>query len=437
MARKRLRIRRGTEAQWTSANPILKLGEIGYETDTVQLVSDICYHKFKIGNGEETWTELPYAGWGTPVSSGGGGTVAWADITGKPTEFTPTAHTHAWADVTGKPASFTPSPHQHDWSEITGKPTTFAPTAHTHTIEEVQGLTYELQAINEALPAKADLIDGLVPKEQIPAIAITEYLGKVDDEAEMLTLVGEKGDWCIRQDEAIPYVIVGNDPTSALSWMALLTPSTSVISVNGKTGPNVTIVIADIAGLQAALDAKAAASHTHTIANVTGLQTALDGKASTRDVLRFIDIADGTPVTGVSGISLLKSILIPAGTVQVGDVVRVRLRNRKTGVAGSFVSGIYIHTLPQVSGAAQLGIYNTSNVNNLYASMKRDFFVKTATLTEGAWSNITLVQDEGTTSQTVSTTNINWDVDQYILATVNPNSSADSILNSALIVEIL
>lgn len=43
-------------------------------------------------------------------------------------------------------------------------------------------------------------------------------------------------------------------------------------------------VIADVAGLQAALDGKqpagsyAAAAHTHTIANVTGLQTALDGK---------------------------------------------------------------------------------------------------------------------------------------------------------------
>lgn len=37
-------------------------------------------------------------------------------------------------------------------------------------------------------------------------------------------------------------------------------------------------VIADVTGLQTALDGKAAASHTHTIAQVTGLQTALDGK---------------------------------------------------------------------------------------------------------------------------------------------------------------
>jgi len=38
--------------------------------------------------------------------------------------------------------------------------------------------------------------------------------------------------------------------------------------------------IADVTGLQTALDGKAASSHNHTIAQVTGLQTALDGKAA-------------------------------------------------------------------------------------------------------------------------------------------------------------
>jgi hypothetical protein len=34
-------------------------------------------------------------------STGGGGSVAWGDVTGKPSTFTPSAHTHAIADVTG------------------------------------------------------------------------------------------------------------------------------------------------------------------------------------------------------------------------------------------------------------------------------------------------------------------------------------------------
>ena len=43
--------RRGTAATWTAANPILGVGEIGYETDT---------NKFKIGDGSNRWANLTY-----------------------------------------------------------------------------------------------------------------------------------------------------------------------------------------------------------------------------------------------------------------------------------------------------------------------------------------------------------------------------------------
>jgi hypothetical protein len=44
-----IQIRRGTAAQWTSANPILASGEFGYETDT---------GKFKIGDGTTAWNSI-------------------------------------------------------------------------------------------------------------------------------------------------------------------------------------------------------------------------------------------------------------------------------------------------------------------------------------------------------------------------------------------
>ncbi len=43
--------RRGTAQQWTTANPTLGAGEIGFETDT---------NKFKIGNGSSNWAALSY-----------------------------------------------------------------------------------------------------------------------------------------------------------------------------------------------------------------------------------------------------------------------------------------------------------------------------------------------------------------------------------------
>lgn len=47
----RIQIRRDTAANWTSANPVLALGEEGWETDTGQM---------KIGTGSTAWVSLPY-----------------------------------------------------------------------------------------------------------------------------------------------------------------------------------------------------------------------------------------------------------------------------------------------------------------------------------------------------------------------------------------
>jgi hypothetical protein len=47
-----IQYRRGTAAEWSAANPILAVGEPGYETDT---------GKFKVGNGVNTWSALAYS----------------------------------------------------------------------------------------------------------------------------------------------------------------------------------------------------------------------------------------------------------------------------------------------------------------------------------------------------------------------------------------
>lgn len=55
-----LRVRRGTASAWTSANPTLNAGEMGYETDT---------KKLKFGDGTLTWANLPYFALGTLTKS--------------------------------------------------------------------------------------------------------------------------------------------------------------------------------------------------------------------------------------------------------------------------------------------------------------------------------------------------------------------------------
>ena len=70
-----IQLRRGTAAQWTSANPTLMEGELGYETDT---------GLYKIGNGSSAWSALSYNGlYGSATLSQvniNGGTDIGADI---------------------------------------------------------------------------------------------------------------------------------------------------------------------------------------------------------------------------------------------------------------------------------------------------------------------------------------------------------------------
>lgn len=46
-----IRLRRGTEAEWTASDPTLALGELGLTSDT---------HRIKVGDGVLAWTALPW-----------------------------------------------------------------------------------------------------------------------------------------------------------------------------------------------------------------------------------------------------------------------------------------------------------------------------------------------------------------------------------------
>ena len=85
--------RRDTAANWTSNNPTLLNGEIGYETDTGYL---------KIGDGSTAWTSLGYVD-GTKVSTYPLATVDIADdaiTAGKLADTSVTAGSYTAADIT-------------------------------------------------------------------------------------------------------------------------------------------------------------------------------------------------------------------------------------------------------------------------------------------------------------------------------------------------
>lgn len=111
----------------------------------------------------------------------------------------------------------------------------------------------------------ATLVGGVLPTAQIPAVAITEFLGSVANQAAMLALTGQKGDWAIRADTGSTWVITGNDPTQLTDWTPLSHPAAPVTTVNGQAGAVVLSygdVGADPAGAAAAAQVAAAADAT-------------------------------------------------------------------------------------------------------------------------------------------------------------------------------
>ena len=133
---------------------------------------------------------------------------------------------------------------------------------------------------------------GQVPTSQLPAVALVKP-NSVADRAGMLALAAQEGDVAVISSGADKgtYMLGSGSPASFASWVKLVTPDAPVQSVNGQTGT---------VNLNAANVGAAPASHTHTVAQVTGLQSALDGKASAsnRPPVEVVSALPANPVAG-------------------------------------------------------------------------------------------------------------------------------------------
>jgi hypothetical protein len=191
--------RRGTAAQWTTANPVLSVGELGLETDTL---------KIKFGNGTNTWTALSYA--------------AQTDISGKAN----TVHTHTTADIT-------------DMTAIGDSLATAATAAAARTAigagtsDLVIGSTGTTAKAGNWFPAFSE-VTGTLGTSQLPPLAINETFAPAD-QAAMLALTAQRGDVAIRVDNGKTYILSTDSPGTLADWKQI-TAVGDVSSVAGRTG---------------------------------------------------------------------------------------------------------------------------------------------------------------------------------------------------------
>ena len=120
------------------------------------------------------------------------------------------------------------------WAGITGKPTVFPPDTHTHTLSDITDAG-ALAALNTV--GTAQIADGAVTAAKFANIANSTILGRVS---------------------AGSGIVEGLTAAQVKTLLAM--------------------AIADVTGLQTALDGKAASSHTHTASDVTDFSAAVDAR---------------------------------------------------------------------------------------------------------------------------------------------------------------
>ena len=145
------------------------------------------------------------------------------------------------------------------YSNLTGKPSTFAPSAHTHAISEVTGLQTALDA---KLPSANFTYANITGK---PTLATVATSGSYTD----LTGTPNLTLYLTTANASSTYQPLGNYATTSCLTYANLTGKPTTLSGYGIT---------DGLTISSANSTYSVLGHTHAIANVTGLQTALDAK---------------------------------------------------------------------------------------------------------------------------------------------------------------
>lgn len=298
----------------------------------------------------------------------------------------------------------------------------------TATDLEMDGVGFASSASLAALVATRGAVNGLasldgaglVPVAQLPAIALSDYLGSVASQAAMLALTGQRGDWCVRSDLSTTWIL-NAEPSSVLgNWTQLPTPTDLVLSVAGKTGA-VTLVKADV-GLSnvdntsdvnkpvstattTALAGKAATSHTHAIADVTGLQTSLDDNSGppSPESATLGDFVSSVPRWACSASdTLTNQVLTLYGAVAMRSFSSTKIRFHVRTAVGS--PGIVTAALFKGTSRASLAkVGSDITVTTQFGSTgPKELAVSSFAVTKGDWCYLALLHTNAGTDPAVS-----------------------------------
>jgi len=159
-----------------------------------------------------------------------------------------------------------------------------------------------------------------------------------------------------------------------------------------------------------------------------------DGSLATFPALPILykDLNNQTAVTGNTNNNKVVSVLIPANTITVGSIVNIKVRVGKTGGAGITTLRVYANTADSIVSPAPTLLMTsaTSAIGNTYNGCDRNAIVKSSTVTQTAQANASIQTDAVVGNATLTNSNVDWTVNQYIIFAIQNGANGDSTVLS-------
>ena len=332
-----IKLRRDTAANWTSANPVLELGQPGIETDTQQ---------WKVGDGSTAWNSLVY------MASGGGGGLSDADygditVSGSGTVLTVDNN----VVTNAKMADVATATFKGRTTAGTGDPEDLTATQATAMLNTVTSGLKGLAPASGGGTTNFLRADGTWTTPSAGSVAWGSITGTLSSQTDLDTALGAKasltGTETLTNKTVLDntFTIADNsDPTKLLKFQ--VAPVT--------TGTTRTLSVPDSTGTIALQDAPA---------TVTGAWTMQDSTTS------FVDNVDSTKIAKLqlSGITTgtTRTLTVPdaSGTILLSPVANADLSTMAANtVKANATASAAVPTDVAIAASQLLGRGSTGNV---------------------------------------------------------------------------
>jgi hypothetical protein len=165
-----------------------------------------------------------------------------------------------------------------------------------------------------------------------------------------------------------------------------------------------------------------------------------DGTLATFPTVPLIykDLNNQTAVTGTTTNTKVVSVLIPANTITVGNIIEIKARAGKTGAAGITTLRVYANTADSIVSPAPTLLTTTAlaSIATNYIGIDRTAIVKSATITQTAQANASIPTDAAIGTASLTNSNIDWTVNQYLIFALQNGAAGDSTVLSYYQIEI-